>query len=81
MEIFTDLTNAEWHHWLLRKTVFQTDRLSYIRTLRVEIRLRPSVRHYFQLADFHANRASLTTSLLQEILSLITRKSDKVFSR
>jgi len=38
MEIFTDLTNAEWYFWLIRKTEFQTERLNSVRTLRVEIR-------------------------------------------
>ena len=44
MEIFTDLTNAEWYFWLISKAEFQTDRLNSIRILRAEIRLRPSVR-------------------------------------
>jgi len=52
-EIFTDLTNADWYFWLIRKTQFQTDRLNSIRTLRVEIRLRLSVRFDCQLADGH----------------------------
>jgi plasmid replication initiation protein len=75
MEIFTELTNSEWYFWLIRRTEFRTDLLSSIRTLRA------SVRYDFQLADFHENNACLTTSIYQEILSLITRKSNKRFSR
>jgi hypothetical protein len=74
MEIFMDLTIAEWHFWLINKIGFQPDRLSSIWTLWLEIRLRHSLRYGFQLADFHENNACLTSSFVKEILSQISRK-------